>query len=123
MQKCIHWRSLPCGAVRCGALQCIAVIMLVALVHSICDLVAMQVSSHAWLAGERPRLKESGRGGRCSVEECSASIPGALSRLTALPAERRRPFFINRTLVRDLGIHIQDSLPQKYTRPRKKPTL
>ena len=111
-----------CRAVRCCAVRCSEVhsACWLAVLHRICKLVCMQAFSRAWLSGERPRLKESGRGGCCSVEEAIGSSPGALSRLTALPAVRKRLEFINRTLVRDLGIH---SLPQKYTRPRKKPTL
>ena len=116
------FRGAVCRAVRCCAVRYRALHWhswhLLHAGHAICA--ACRLLSRAWLSGERPRLKESGRGRRCSVEECSAIIPGALSRLTALPAVRKRLEFINRTLVRDLGIH---SLPQKYTRPRKKTTL
>ena len=84
--------------------------MLPAVLHRICKLVCKLAFSRAWLSGERPRLKESGRGGCYSVEESIGSSLGALSRLAPLPADRKRLEFINRILVRDLGIH---SLPQK----------
>ena len=68
----------------CGAVQCSALAMLAALAATVADLCACRLLSRAWLSGERPRLKESSRGGCCSVEECSGSSPGALSRLTSL---------------------------------------
>ena len=72
--------------------------MLARLVDRIANMCACRLVSRAWLSGEQPRLKKSGRGGCCSAEECSGSSPGALSRLTSLPAELEWPFSINRVL-------------------------
>ena len=101
-----------CRAVRCGAVRCSEVhsACWLAVLHMICKLVCMQAFSRAWLSGERPRLKDSGRGGHCSAEESIGSAPGALSRLTPCRPSVNGLNSINRTLVRDLGI---DSLPQK----------
>ena len=84
-----------CRAVRCGAVRCSEVhsACWLAVLHMICKLVCMQVFSRAWLSGERPRLKESGRGGHCSAEESIGSSPGALSRQTPLPATGKPAFF------------------------------
>ena len=101
------YRAVQCCAVRCSEVHWPCLQLLRA---GSCNLCCCRLLSRAWLSGERPRLKESGRGGCCSVEESIGSSPGALSRLAPLPADRKRLEFINRILVRDLGIH---SLPQK----------
>ena len=93
---CINaFRGAFCHAVRCCAVRCSEVhwpcLQLLRASHAICA--ACRLLSRAWLSGERPRLKESGRGGHCSAEESIGSSPGAMSRQTPLPATGKPAFF------------------------------
>ena len=101
VQQRIYWRSLPCGAVRCVAVQCSALSMLAAAVQRYAIWWPCRLFSRAWRSGERPRLKESGRGGHCSAEESIGSSPGALSRLTPCRPRASAHFFNREFPVRE----------------------
>ena len=91
------YRAVQCCAVRCSEVHWPCLQLLRA---GSCNLCCCRLLSRAWLSGERPRLKESGRGGHCSAEESIGSAPGALSRLTpcrprAVALELNRTCIIN----------------------------
>ena len=92
------YRAVQCCAVRCSEVHWPCLQLLRA---GSCNLCCCRLLSRAWLSGERPRLKESGRGGHCSAEESIGSSPGAMSRQTPCRPRGLRHFFNREFPVRE----------------------